>query len=95
MNAALCPADMTNLRTVEAAYNDWPLPQILAEFRVRRTALVARLGVLDDSARERTALHPRPGRPMRVLDLMLFASEHDDHHLARISEILEAPRPVS
>jgi len=25
---------------------------------------------------------------MRILDLMVFAAEHDDHHLAGITEIL-------
>ncbi len=38
----------------------------------------------------RSAHHPRLNRPMRILDLMVFAAEHDDHHLARISELLRA-----
>jgi hypothetical protein len=25
---------------------------------------------------------------MRVIDLVVFAAEHDDHHLARITELL-------
>jgi hypothetical protein len=27
---------------------------------------------------------------MRVLDLAFFIAEHDDHHLARISELIRA-----
>jgi hypothetical protein len=28
---------------------------------------------------------------VRILDLMVFPAEHDDHHLARISELLARP----
>jgi hypothetical protein len=27
---------------------------------------------------------------MRVIDLAFFAAEHDDHHLARITELIRA-----
>ena len=37
------------------------------------------------------AWHPRLDRPMRVIDLAIFAAEHDDHHLARITELLAPP----
>jgi hypothetical protein len=33
------------------------------------------------------ALHPRLNVRIRVLDLAFFIAEHDDHHLARISEL--------
>ncbi|MBE3135108.1 MAG: DinB family protein, partial [Acidobacteria bacterium] len=33
-------------------------------------------------------LHPRLNQRIRLLDLMVFAAEHDDHHLARLSELL-------
>jgi len=36
---------------------------------------------------ERTALHPRLQQPMRVLDMAFFTAEHDDHHLARMTEL--------
>ena len=39
---------------------------------------------------ERTALHPRLGLPMRAVDHAFFVAEHDDHHLARITELLRA-----
>jgi hypothetical protein len=29
----------------------------------------------------------RPGGEIRVIDLAFFIAEHDDHHLARISEL--------
>jgi hypothetical protein len=60
---------------------------IAAEFRVARDNLVARLDdtVADDV--ERTALHPRLKRPMRLIDLCFFVAEHDDHHLAIVSRL--------
>jgi len=35
----------------------------------------------------RTALHPRLNIPMRLVDMIFFQAEHDDYHLARISEL--------
>jgi uncharacterized damage-inducible protein DinB len=82
-------ADMENRRTFAAYYNDKELREILQGFRRVRGLFVRRLELLDDAALQRTAHHPRLDQPMRVLDLMMFAAEHDDHHLARITELLE------
>jgi len=35
----------------------------------------------------KSSLHPRLNMPMRTMDLFLFVAEHDDHHLARITEL--------
>jgi uncharacterized damage-inducible protein DinB len=86
---ALRPADMTNRATYEAAFNAVPLEQILAEFRAARSKFVARVENLDAAGHERVALHPRLQKPMRVIDLMLFIAEHDDHHLAKISGLID------
>ena len=50
-------------------------------------AFVARLDNYDATFAERTALHPRLQQKVRVIDLVFFIAEHDDHHLARISEL--------
>jgi len=86
----LRPADMSNRRTIDADYNAREAAAVLAGFRAVRGELVGRLERLADEDIARTALHPRLGQPMRVLDLMVFAAEHDDHHLAGITEILGA-----
>ena len=39
----------------------------------------------------RTMLHPRLKQPMRLVDHLFFAAEHDDHHLAVIWELLAQP----
>jgi uncharacterized damage-inducible protein DinB len=81
-------ADMENRQTKTADYNQQDLAEILAGFRASRLRLVERLSRLDAQGVERTAQHPRLDQPMRVVDMVVFAAEHDDHHLARISELL-------
>jgi len=43
----------------------------------------------DESSVVRAALHPRLQQPMRVLDLAFFVAEHDDHHLAHITRLIQ------
>ena len=50
--------------------------------------VVGRLEARSPQLLERTALHPRLEKPMTVVDLFFFVAEHDDHHLAQISELL-------
>ena len=83
-------ADLLNQKTHQAQHNSRPAAEILREFRQGRLALVARLESQPPEYFCRTALHPRLNTPMRVTDLLYFVAEHDDHHLARISELLRA-----
>ncbi len=86
--ATLAPADLQNRKTHEANHNDREVADILRAFRAGRTAFVQRLDVYDLDFAARTALHPRLQQPMRLIDMALFTAEHDDHHLARITELL-------
>lgn len=86
-DANLVPADLTNRRTHEANHNARALADLLTAFRASRTQLVQVLATADDALLARTALHPRLGTPMRLIDLALFVAEHDDHHLAAITEL--------
>jgi uncharacterized damage-inducible protein DinB len=88
----LAVADLTNRGTDEANHNAAPLESILKELRARRLRLVSVLEGADASALERTARHPRLGTPMRLIDIAFFTAEHDDHHLARITELLRLSR---
>lgn len=81
-------ADLENRRTHEAGHNSRPIDALLSEFRSERMAIVERLETLSAEDLTTTALHPRLEQPMSVIDLFFFVAEHDDHHLARISEIL-------
>jgi hypothetical protein len=84
----LTAADLTNRKTHEAGHNDRPVAGILAEFRKARLRLVSRVEQLDSQLFARTMLHPRLKQPMRLVDHLYFVAEHDDHHLARIWELI-------
>jgi len=84
----LRPADMSNQRTFDADYNARDFDEVLTEFRRVRGEFIRRLEALSDDEIDRAAFHARLNKPMRVLDAMVFAAEHDDHHLAGISELL-------
>ena len=87
--AVLAAADLDNRQTHQANHNALPLASILEAFRRERGRFVAVLDRADAALLERTALHPRLQSPMRLIDLVLFVAEHDDHHLARIGELLK------
>lgn len=91
---ALRPADLSNRKTDEAGHNAQPLDMLLASFRSARMAFVTRLDGLSPSQLQRTALHPRLQQPMTVTDHCFFVAEHDDHHLARITELLQTEAAV-
>jgi len=83
-------ADMTNRKTEEAGHNSARLEDLLTLFRAARGSFVRRLESMTEEEVGRSALHPRLGRQMRVIDLALFVAEHDDHHLASIRELSKA-----
>ena len=83
----LRPADMSNRKTYEAGHNDAAIEDLLARFRAARASFVRRLEALDEEEVALSALHPRLGKQMRVIDMAWFVAEHDDHHLATITEL--------
>src|ERR1051325_8896719 len=84
---ALAAADLANRKTHEADHNANTIENILAGFRKERMEFVARLDSYDTAFVQRIALHPRLNQKIRVIHLAFFIAEHDDHHLARISEL--------
>lgn len=82
----LSAADMTNRKTNEANHNERSIHAIVAEFSVGRRNLVERLYAANDP--EVTSFHPRLERPMRLIDFCFFMAEHDDHHLAIVTQLL-------
>jgi hypothetical protein len=85
----LRPADRENRRTYEANHNAVAIENILRAFRAERMEFVRRLEEFEEAFIERTALHVRLNVEMRVVDFAFFISEHDDHHLARMTELLQ------
>lgn len=84
--ASLRQADLSNRATWDADHNRTSIRSILAAFADARASLVGRLDVMTHEELEATALHPRLNQPMSVVDLCFFVAEHDDHHLATITE---------
>jgi uncharacterized damage-inducible protein DinB len=84
----LTATDLANRKTDEAGHNARELEEILAEFRAARGRLLARVGELEGAVFGRAIPHPRLKVPMRVVDHLYFVAEHDDHHLARIWELV-------
>ena len=85
----LTVADLTNRKTDEANHNARKLPEILTEFRAARLRLMDHLSKLNPNLYVCTRLHPRLKQPMRLVDHLHFVAEHDDHHLARIWELIQ------
>jgi uncharacterized damage-inducible protein DinB len=84
----LTVADLTNRRTTEADHNNRDVNDIMADFRAFRLRLAERVEAFPAATFSRTLLHPRLKQPMRLVDHLFFVAEHDDHHLARIFEMV-------
>jgi uncharacterized damage-inducible protein DinB len=87
-SAQLTVADLTNRKTDEAKHNARPLEGILKGFRVARVELLKRAEEVNPTLFARAIPHPRLKTPMRLVDHLYFVAEHDDHHLARIWELI-------
>jgi uncharacterized damage-inducible protein DinB len=81
-------ADITNRGTDQANHNARALSDILASFRAARLHLLDRAEKSPAAHSARSKFHPRLKQPMRLIDHLYFVAEHDDHHLARIWELL-------
>jgi uncharacterized damage-inducible protein DinB len=87
-SAVLTVTDLQNRKTDAANYNSHPLKEILQQFEASRRRLLTRAGEVDETLFSHSIPHPRLKVPMRLADHMFFVAEHDDHHLAKIWELL-------
>jgi uncharacterized damage-inducible protein DinB len=85
----LTAADLSNRKTHEANHNARPVQDILGDFRQVRQRLLDQAGNFEPETFARSLVHPRLKKPMRLVDHLYFAAEHDDHHLAKIWELIE------
>src|SRR6201995_2891663 len=85
----LSPTDLQNARTTTAGHNEVPVEELLGRLRAVRATTIALLEALDEATIFKSALHPRLKTPMRTMDLFLFVADHDDHHLARMTELIK------
>ncbi len=82
--------DLENTKTNLANHNSRSIQDLLNDLSNIRGVLVSNLEKLTTEEVFKSSLHPRLNTPMSIMDLFLFVAEHDDHHLARINEIIEA-----
>lgn len=85
---ALTPADPKNRLTWETDHDAVPIVEIISRFRAHRDPLVSHMRRLSEAEISATSLHPRLGRPLRLIDWAYFVAEHDDHHLAAAKQAL-------
>ncbi|MFL5739823.1 MAG: DinB family protein [Flavisolibacter sp.] len=86
--AMLTVADMSNAKTNEAGHNEKTLEQLLHLFTVERQKMLETIYSIDEEMLQRTSVHPRLNQPMRLIDALYFIAEHDDHHIAVVSNLL-------
>lgn len=84
----MSPADLNNTATDEAFFNDLPLKILSDRFQMARRQTTHFLESLTPEAFSKSNIHPRLQKPMRIVDLMYFVAEHDDHHLDAINSII-------
>ena len=85
--AELRATDLNNTKTDLANHNARGGEELIQEFKGLRKKTLEALQGLTEEQIFLSALHPRLKTPMRTIDLFLFVAEHDDHHLAKMSEI--------
>lgn len=87
--ATLRAWDGINEKTEKGHHNTKTIQSLLLEFNRVRNVFLFDLTSLSDKKLVATAIHPRLNVPMRVIDMAYFVAEHDDHHIAKIREILK------
>ncbi len=87
MEPELSAADMSNTRTEKAKHNQKNISILLNEFTEVRNSFIKDFRALTSENLNHKAMHPRLKVPMRPVDLLFFVAEHDDHHLATVTQL--------
>lgn len=85
----LTPADLNNKGTSEAGFNKYTITELLREFTEERMVTLSLLDSIDVPNESHICIHPRLQQPMRMIDILYFAVEHDDYHIAAARELTE------
>jgi uncharacterized damage-inducible protein DinB len=80
--------DLANTKTHETNHDARDFADLIQEFKQHRAELMLVLRDVTEADLEKAAVHPRLGTPMKIIDLAYFVAEHDDHHLAQITELI-------
>jgi len=87
----LTTADLNNTKTKEAKHNEKSLEQLMRVFVLERQKILEAIFAFDTEMLSRISVHPRLNQPMRLVDSLYFVAEHDDHHIAAMSNLLRKP----
>jgi uncharacterized damage-inducible protein DinB len=85
----LTPTDLNNSATSEAGFNSFSITEQLQRFSEERKQTLSLLDNININDHSHTSLHPRMQQPMRMIDILYFTAEHDDHHITVIKEIVK------
>jgi len=85
----LRPARFEDNPTNQANFNSQDIGWILDQFREHRQNYIDRLEGMNLADFDKAIFHPRLKKPMRLCDMLFFHTQHDRHHLARITELKE------
>ena len=70
-------------------YSTWPIEKVTELFKKNRQKNIQKYHSIAEADLTKSSLHPRLKVQMTPIDLAWFDAEHDDHHLAKISEIIK------
>lgn len=84
----LTPTDLNNNATAEAGFNKYSIAALLRNFIEERRKTLSLLDSIIIADHTHTSMHPRMHQPMRMIDILYFTAEHDDHHMAVIRELI-------
>ena len=87
----LTTADLNNTKTKEAEHNHKTLDHLMQAFIIERQKMLETVYDFDSVMLSRISVHPRLNQSMRLIDSLFFVAEHDDHHIAAISNLLRKP----
>jgi len=85
----LFAADYTLSEKKAPDHNPMPVAELLKKFRMRRAKIIVQFEQFSVAESSRSATHPRLNIPIRLIDHALFIAEHDDHHLAKIQDLIQ------
>lgn len=85
----LTPTDLNNSATSEAGFNQFDITTLLQRFSEERRQTLSLLESININDHTHASLHPRMQQPMRMIDILYFTAEHDDHHITVIREIVK------
>ncbi|MFH1998563.1 MAG: DinB family protein [Planctomycetota bacterium] len=91
----LAPAEMSGQKTFKSRHNENDVETVLAAFKKERATFMEAVDALPPEVFGWSAMHPRLQKPMRLCDMLLFMTEHDDYHMEQIKKLIARFMPES